>query len=362
VTHGTINGLVNGTTVTNTLTSVTGTAPSTALAGTDQNLGACLTSTTLSGNTPVIGTGTWSVISGTASITTPSSPTSTVTGLTLGTSTTLRWTISNGSCVSSFDDVIITTSFGSSCLTYCTVGGNAPATSYISNVTLNTINQNNTAWNGYINYYPSVSTNLIQSNSYTISVTIWNQTTSQKNISAWIDWNLNGVFDVATETVLSTTSTVAAAQSVTLSNTFTVPGTAVVDLSRLRVELAFNAEGAAAPCNINSLTDAQDYKINVQAILPCTTPIAQATNLILTPGGTSILGTFTAASPVPNNYLIIRNTTGTTPTPVNGTTYTIGGTVGAGNTVVDIDSDTTFTATGLTISTQYYFFIFSFNS
>ncbi len=362
VTHGTINGLVNGTTVTNTLTSVTGTAPSTALAGTDQILSACSTSTTLSGNTPSIGTGTWSVISGTASITTPSSPTSTVTGLALGTSATLRWTISNGSCVSSFDDVIITTSFGSSCLTYCSVGGNTPATSYISNVTLNTINQNNTAWNGYIDYYSSVSTSLIQSNSYTISITIWNQTTSQKNISAWIDWNLNGVFDVATETVLSTTSTVAAAQSVTVSNTFTVPGTAVVDLSRLRVELAFNAEGAAAPCNTNSLTDAQDYKINVQAILPCTTPTVQATNLILTPGGTSILGTFTAASPAPNNYLIIVNTTGAIPTPVNGTTYTVGGTVGVGNTVVDIDSDTTFTATGLTISTQYYFFIFSFNS
>ncbi|MFN3754585.1 GEVED domain-containing protein [Flavobacterium sp.] len=362
VTHGAILGLVNGTTVTNTLTSTTGTAPSSAYAGTDQTLTACTTSTTLSGNTPAVGTGTWSVVTGTATITTPNSPTSGVTGLALGTSATLRWTISNGSCDNSFDDVIITTAYGSSCLTYCSVGGNTPATSYISNVTLNTINQNNTAWNGYINYYPSISTNLIQSNSYTISVTIWNQTTSQKNISAWIDWNLNGVFDIATETVLSTTSTVAAAQSVTVSNTFTVPGTAVVDLSRLRVELAFNAEGAATPCNTNSLTDAQDYKINVQAILPCSTPTAQATNLILTPGGTSVLGTFTAASPAPNSYLVIRNTSGTIPTPVNGTTYTIGGTVGAGNTVVDIDNDTTFTATGLTISTQYHFFVFSFNS
>ncbi|WP_333599764.1 GEVED domain-containing protein [Flavobacterium sp.] len=333
-----------------------------ANAGTNQTLVACATTTTLAGNIPTYGTGTWSVVSGTATITSPNSATSTVTGLTLGTTATLRWTITNGSCGSTTSDVTITTSYGSSCLTYCTVGGNTAASSYISNVTLNTINQSNSAWNGYVNYYPTVSTNLLQSNSYTISVTIWNATTSQKNISAWIDWNLNGTFDVATETILSTTSTVAAAQSVTLTNTFTVPLSAVVDLSRLRVELAFNAEGAAAPCNVNSLTDAQDYKINVQQILPCSTPTTQPTVLSLTPGGIEISGTFTAASPAPNNYLVIINTTGTTPTPVNGTTYTIGGTVGAGNTVVDTDSNNSFTASGLTISTLYYIFVFSYNS
>ncbi|QBZ97668.1 GEVED domain-containing protein [Flavobacterium sangjuense] len=246
--------------------------------------------------------------------------------------------------------------------TYCTVGGTLAASSYISNVTLNTINQTNSAWGGYRDYYPSLSTNVLQSTSYTISVTIWNATTTQKNISAWIDWNLNGVFDVATETVLSTTSTVATPQSVTLTNTFTVPLTAIVNLTRLRVELAFNSEGAAAPCNVFSLTDAQDYKINVQAIVACTTPTAQPTSLVLTPGGTAIAGVFTAASPAPNNYLVVINTSGVTPTPVNGTTYAIGGTVGAGNTVVDTDSDNTFTASGLTLTTLYYIYVFSYNS
>ncbi|MGL2967296.1 GEVED domain-containing protein [Flavobacterium sp. XGLA_31] len=359
---GTINGLTNATTLTNTLTSTTGTSPTTAIAGANQTLAACVTSTTITGNTPTTGTGTWSVVSGTATITNPSSPTTTVTGLALGATATLRWTIANSPCTSSTSDMTITTSYGSNCVTYCTAGGSTAATSYISNVTLNTINQNNTAWNGYVNYYPTVSTGLYQSNSYSISVTIWNQTTSQKNISAWIDWNMNGTFDTASETVLSTTSTVAAAQSVTVTNTFTVPAGAIVDSSRLRVELAFNSEGAAAPCNVNSLTDAQDYKINVLQILPCTTPTAQPTVLSLTPGGTSIAGTFTAASPAPNNYLVIVNTTGTTPTPTNGTTYTVGSVVGTGNTVVDIDSDNSFTASGLNLTTLYYFYIFSYNS
>jgi len=81
--------------------------PTTAAAGADQSL--CnVTTATLAGNTPVIGTAVWTVISGTAVVTTISDPTSGVTGLTIGGSSTFRWTTSNGVCVSSIDDVIIT--------------------------------------------------------------------------------------------------------------------------------------------------------------------------------------------------------------------------------------------------------------
>lgn len=74
-------------------------------AGTDQN--ACGT-LTLAGNTPDAGwTGTWSVVSGTATITTPSSPTSTVTGIPSGTCATLRWTFSQAGCTDMTDDVVL---------------------------------------------------------------------------------------------------------------------------------------------------------------------------------------------------------------------------------------------------------------
>jgi uncharacterized protein (TIGR02145 family) len=80
--------------------------PTVANAGEDQHV--CMTtSTTLAGNAPSIGIGSWSVVSGTATITTPTLQNSTVTGLVLGTSATLRWTISNSSCIASSDDVII---------------------------------------------------------------------------------------------------------------------------------------------------------------------------------------------------------------------------------------------------------------
>ncbi|MDY0388460.1 MAG: hypothetical protein RBT65_15325 [Methanolobus sp.] len=83
-------------------------------AGSDINPACDVTTATLAGNTPTVGTGTWSVVSGTATITTLTSPTSGVTGLAVPGVATLRWTISNSPCTPSTDDVVITTT---SCFT-----------------------------------------------------------------------------------------------------------------------------------------------------------------------------------------------------------------------------------------------------
>ena len=61
----------------------------------------------MSGNTPSSGSGLWTVISGTASISNAASPTSAVTGIPAGTSATLRWTVTDGPCLV-FDEVILT--------------------------------------------------------------------------------------------------------------------------------------------------------------------------------------------------------------------------------------------------------------
>jgi gliding motility-associated-like protein len=68
-----------------------------------------VTSTTISGNIPALGSGKWTVVSGGASITDPNAATTTVTGLTTpGASYTFRWTITNAACIPSSDDVVIT--------------------------------------------------------------------------------------------------------------------------------------------------------------------------------------------------------------------------------------------------------------
>lgn len=83
--------------------------PTGASAGTDQN-GAALCDinyTTMQANTPVYGTGNWSIVSGTGgSFSNPSNPSSNFSGVS-GTQYVLRWTIANPPCDSSFDDVLI---------------------------------------------------------------------------------------------------------------------------------------------------------------------------------------------------------------------------------------------------------------
>lgn len=81
--------------------------PATTIANAGPDLGNCNSLIfTMAANTPVVGNGSWSVVNGIAVITAPTSPTSLVT--IVGTSATLRWTISNGSCPSNSDDVVLT--------------------------------------------------------------------------------------------------------------------------------------------------------------------------------------------------------------------------------------------------------------
>lgn len=84
--------------------------PTVANAGGDMTICAA-TNINLAGNTPVIGTGQWSFVSGpnTPTSPNPNSPTATVNGLIPGTYV-FRWTISNGVCPSSSDDVQVTIS------------------------------------------------------------------------------------------------------------------------------------------------------------------------------------------------------------------------------------------------------------
>ena len=78
--------------------------PTTAVAGSAQS--AATTAFTLAGNTPSVGTGIWTVVSGDAGIAAPLSATSAV-SMPVG-AATLRWTITNGVCTASTSDVILT--------------------------------------------------------------------------------------------------------------------------------------------------------------------------------------------------------------------------------------------------------------
>jgi hypothetical protein len=80
--------------------------PSVAQAGSDQHL--CnISSSYLEASAPLTGTGAWSVISGSAIVDDYSDPLSQVSNLTVGESSVLVWTVSNGICAASNDTLVI---------------------------------------------------------------------------------------------------------------------------------------------------------------------------------------------------------------------------------------------------------------
>src|SRR5690606_30061077 len=94
------------------------------------------------------------------------------------------------------------------------------------------------------------------------------------------------------------------------------------------------------------------------AIPNCVTPTTP-TNLSFSSSSTAVSGSFTGSGA--NKYLVIQTTTiPFTGSVVNGTNYPTGSSIGNG-TVISYLANTTFTATGLTPLTTYYYFVFASN-
>ena len=93
---------------------------------------------------------------------------------------------------------------------------------------------------------------------------------------------------------------------------------------------------------------------------PCAAPTSLATAGTPSPSSTvnSVTASFVAAASAPTGYVVVRTTTNVQPTPVTGTPYSTGS-----NAIGYIDySGTTagsFTSTGLSANTTYYYWVFS---
>jgi hypothetical protein len=204
--------------------------------------------------------------------------------------------------------------------------------------------------------------NVQQGSSYAISLkgnTVGNFT---DNFRVYIDWDQNGVYGNVGDEIfnIGTITNSTGLDAIVLTGSIPVPATALLGNTKMRVIKNYNSY--TGPCSSNSFGQAEDYNVNVIAPLPCVAPTAQPTALSLTPSGSSISGSFTAASPASDSYLVVVSTSATPPTaPVNTISYTIGGTLAPGYTIVDTDTNATFTATGLSPLTTYYFYIYSFN-
>ncbi len=95
---------------------------------------------------------------------------------------------------------------------------------------------------------------------------------------------------------------------------------------------------------------------------PCATPTSPSGTLTLTVTPGQIAGSFTAPSPAPDNYLVIRTTSSTAPTaPSNGTAYANGSTA-LGGYIVSNNTTASFTDITVAPSTQYWYWVYSYDN
>jgi chitodextrinase len=158
-------------------------------------------------------------------------------------------------------------------LNYCASQGNNTADERIAKVIFGTINNPSTGTAGYENF-TGVSTNATRSQGYTISVTpLWTGSTYAEGYAVFIDYNQDGDFTDSGETVWTKT----ASKTTPVSGSFTIPATANLGATRMRVSMKYN--GVPTSCEAFSYGQVEDYTINIQAAAADTTAPSAPTNL-----------------------------------------------------------------------------------
>ncbi len=164
---------------------------------------------------------------------------------------------------------------------------------YISNVTLNTINNTSVCANtstGNYSDYTSMSTQLGAGQSYAVSVTN-GYPYSSEYVGVYIDYNGNGSFNDANEFI--------GAYYIPLSSTytwnFTVPTTGLSNNpARMRVLMSYSSsQSASSSCSSFAWGEVEDYTVSFGCKVPTSigqdTAICAGSNLMLNagyPGGT----------------------------------------------------------------------------
>ena len=142
-------------------------------------------------------------------------------------------------------------------LTYCTASATTTTDERIGKVVFGTINNTSTGTAGYENF-TALSTNVVRGTANTITITpFWTSTVWSEGYAVFIDYNQNGLFTDAGETVW----TKAASTTTPVSGTFTIPATAALGTTRMRVILKYNAIPAA--CGSFTYGQVEDYTVNI---------------------------------------------------------------------------------------------------
>ena len=143
---------------------------------------------------------------------------------------------------------------------YCTSSYSNTSDDYVSNVSFNTINNPS----GSTNYsdFTSISTNVTTGNTYSVSANITVNGNWIQHCWVWIDWNRDCDFDDAGE-AFDLGQTPGTSGTHTLSTNITVPSSASIGSTRMRVSELYNTN--PGPCTVSTYGEAEDYTVVIQS-------------------------------------------------------------------------------------------------
>jgi len=143
-------------------------------------------------------------------------------------------------------------------ITYCSTNGQTITDEYISNVSIGAINNTTGASSGGYADYTAISTNLAQGSSQIITITpTWTGNTYDEGYSVWIDYNRDGDFTDSGEQVWTN----APSKTTPVNGNFTVPDSATLGVTRMRVSMKYN--GVPNSCESFQYGEVEDYSVNI---------------------------------------------------------------------------------------------------
>ena len=245
---------VNVTTLTPAPDTQAPTAPTVSASGTTTSS----TNLSWSGATDNIGVTGYQVYQNGVLIATVTGTSYTVTGL--AASTTYSFSIkaldAAGNASVSSNTVSVTTLTNS--VSYCTAGATNTADERIAKVVFSNINNSSTGTAGYEDF-TSINGSVNKGSSYTIQITpYWAGTKYKEGYAVYIDYNGDGDFADSGEKAWSKS----ASTTTPVSGTITIPTTATVGSTRMRVIMKYNSTPSTS-CGSFTYGQVEDYTLTI---------------------------------------------------------------------------------------------------
>ncbi|WP_024772660.1 S8 family serine peptidase [Aquimarina macrocephali] len=211
-------------------------------------------------STDNVGVTAYDVYNGSNLSTTVNGTTATISGLTPNTSYdfTIKAKDAAGNVSGASNVLTVTTdpnNGGGTPPTYCAAEAtNGPE--HIARVKFGTID-NSSARDSYHDY-TNISTDVAKNNSYALSVVIGQPYGNDNEVTAWIDWNIDGDFEDAGEQYLLSKSSTSEA-SISIPG----PSGASIGTTGMRIRVSYNSS-SRTPCGTRNYGEVEDYAVNIK--------------------------------------------------------------------------------------------------